>query len=100
MNERNVLLFVNFFPTDHDPSNLKNITIKHYPEERSALVCQPLDQGIVQALKLEFRKRQLQHVVDQLELDPLKSGQEVIRSVPLLEALYWIPNAWATVSLR
>jgi hypothetical protein len=100
MNERNVLLFVNFLPNNYNPTDLKNVTIKQYPEEKSVLICQPLEQGIVQALKLEFRKRQLQHVLDQVELDSLKSRQEVISSIPLLDALYWIPNAWATISLR
>jgi predicted transcriptional regulator len=95
MNGRKVLLFVDNAPT-HAKIKLKNVTVKNFPANTTS-VCQPMDQGIIQTLKLKYRKRQLQHVVDQIETQPQKSGNEILKEISILDAAYWISSGWENV---
>ncbi len=95
MNGRKVLLFVDNAPT-HGKIQLKNVTVKYFPANTTS-VCQPMDQGIIQTLKLKYRKRQLQHVVDQIESQPGKSGNEILKDISILDAAYWISKGWDNV---
>ncbi|KAK7497729.1 hypothetical protein BaRGS_00011124 [Batillaria attramentaria] len=42
-------------------------------------VLQPLDQGIIQALKLKVRRKQLQFIMDEMDKDKTSSGPELIK---------------------
>ena len=95
MNGRKVLLFVDNAPT-HGKIQLKNVTVKYFPANTTS-VCQPMDQGIIQTLKLKYRKRQLQYVVDQIETQPGKSGNEILKDISILDAAYWISTGWDNV---
>ncbi len=56
-----------------------------------------MDQGIIQAMKLKYRKRQMSHVVSQMELFPSKEGTECFREVNILQAIFWVSAAWDEV---
>lgn len=53
-----------------------------------------MDQGIVQTLKLKYRKRQLQHVLNEMNKHSRKTGPEIIKDVNVLQAIHWIDRAW------
>lgn len=54
---RKVLLFVDNAPS-HPELQLSNINVQFFPPNTTAYT-QPMDQGIIQATKLKFRKRQV-----------------------------------------
>ena len=57
--KRCVLLFVDNAPSHPQISNLSNVKILLYFPLNTTLLTQPVDQGITQAVKLKFRKRQV-----------------------------------------
>lgn len=89
---RKILLFLDNAPS-HPHIQLKNVQIQFLPPNTTAL-CQPMDQGIIQAMKLKYRKRQLQHVVMELERSPAATGPQILKEVTILQAIYWVIGAW------
>jgi len=55
--KRKILLFVDNAPC-HSDIQLPYVTVKNFPPNTTSLT-QPMDQGIIQATKLKFRKRQV-----------------------------------------
>jgi hypothetical protein len=57
LQKRNILLFVDNAPS-HPEVQLSNVAVKFLPPNTTSYT-QPMDQGIIQATKLKFRKRQV-----------------------------------------
>lgn len=70
--------------------------LKFFPKNTTS-VLQPMDAGIIQAVKLKYRRRQLQHVLTELEKDKTKLGPEILRQITILQAIYWVSGAWREV---
>ena len=70
---RNIILFLDNAPS-HPMMQLSNVTLKFLPLNTTSVI-QPMDQGIIRAFKLKYRKRQMQYVISQMELYPSKGGQ-------------------------
>jgi hypothetical protein len=47
---------------------------------------QPMDQGIIQATKLKFRKRQ----ISQMDKGVSKTGSQILKDISILDAIFWI----------
>ena len=58
---------------------------------------QPMDQCIIQTIKLKFCKRQLRHVISEMEKDKSKCGSELLKNINILQAIYWINRSWQEV---
>ena len=58
-----------------------------------------MDQGIIQTLKLKYRKRQLRHMAVEIEKNPTKTDSEILKRISALDAVYWI-NATRTDAER
>lgn len=88
---RQVVLLLDSAPPHHprDP-NLSNVRLVFLPSDAPSCL-QPLNQGIVQAVKLHYRRRLLQHVIVKAESDP--DPQAVCRSVDEHLAVTWIQAA-------
>ena len=56
-----------------------------------------MDQAIIQTVKLKFRAKQLQYTNDQLAKDTTTTGPEILRTISLLDAIYWVDKAWELV---
>ncbi|XP_053391290.1 tigger transposable element-derived protein 4-like [Mercenaria mercenaria] len=97
MKGRKVLLFVDNAPS-HPQVNLKNVSVKFLPANTTSL-CQPMDQGIIQAMKLKYRKKQLQYVISQMELKQGKSGFDLLKDISVLDAIYWVARAFKEVEI-
>ncbi|XP_053405128.1 uncharacterized protein LOC128558887 [Mercenaria mercenaria] len=90
-----------FLWTMHHPIlrfNLKNVNVKFLPPNTTSL-CQPMDQGIIQAMKLKYRKKQLQYVISQMELKQGKSGFDLLKDISVLDAIYWVARAFEEVEI-
>jgi hypothetical protein len=56
-----------------------------------------MDAFIIQATKLKYRNRQLQHVLIIMETISTKLGPEILREITILQATYLISAAWKEV---
>lgn len=93
---RKILMFLDN-ALSHPHLTLTNVKLQFMPSNTTS-VCQPMDQGIIQTMKLKYRKQQLQYVNNEMDKHPLKTGPEIIRDVNLLQAICWVSNAWEDTS--
>ncbi|XP_021928999.1 tigger transposable element-derived protein 6-like [Zootermopsis nevadensis] len=91
---RKILLLVDN-ATSHVSSNLSNVSIQFLPPNLTSEV-QPLDKGIIQSVKLLYRKQLMHSLIN--AADKCKDVTEFSRSVTVLDAIRWILGAWAEVS--
>lgn len=91
---RKVLLFMDNVSSHNkyvqNELNLTATTIKYFPPNTTSHL-QPMDQGIIQACKMKYRRRLLQRVVADIE-----AGLET--KIDLKEAVHIISKAWDSVS--
>ncbi|XP_070551006.1 tigger transposable element-derived protein 6-like [Ptychodera flava] len=73
--KRKALLFLDN-ATCHPHINPRNVKLIFFPPNTTSKL-QPMDQGIIQALKLKYRKRQLQHIIALMDED--KSRQVLMQ---------------------
>ena len=93
--KRKILLFLDNAPS-HPKISLDNIKLLFFPPNTTAK-SQPMDQGIIQAMKLKYRKRQLQFMIAQMDKDTTLSGPEILKKITVLESIYWIDRSWKEV---
>ena len=73
---RKIILFLDN-ASSHSHSELSNITLQFFPPNMTS-VLQPLDQGIIQAVKLKYRKKQMEHWI--LKIDECKTLVNLARA--------------------
>ena len=90
--QRSVLLIMDNFPAHIGGVELAppptNIRVQWLPSN-STSIYQPLDQGILQNMKVYYKRRWLHYMIEQYEmqLDPLST-------ITLNDAVHWILSAW------
>nr|KAG5703044.1 hypothetical protein BaRGS_016205 [Batillaria attramentaria] len=77
---RRVLLFLDNATVHPKLTGLTNVKLQFFPPNTTS-VLQPLDQGIIQALKLKVRRKQLQFIMDEMDKDKTSSGPDLIKNV-------------------
>ena len=82
--------------SSHQELDLANVKIVKLPANCTSIL-QPMDQGIIQALKLKFYKQQSQCIISKMENSPL-SGTELLKEVTVLDTIYWINRAWKDIT--
>ena len=93
--KRKILLFVDN-ATSHSGINFNNVKIQFFsPNTTSKL--QPMDQGIIQAMKLKYRKLQLRKMVAAMEKNKTVCASQLLKEVDILQAIYWLKQAWDDV---
>lgn len=95
MQKRQVILFLDNAASHPRELKLKNVKIIFLPPNTTS-VCQPLDQGIIQNFKFNYRHLILKHVLTRME--DVQSLSELTKSINVLEALYFIKTAWHKVN--
>ena len=55
---------------------------------------QPMDQGVLQAMKNRYNKKLLQKVICGQVLDPTQNIKELVRQHTVKDALYKLADAW------
>lgn len=78
--------------TKHTLPELDNIDIQFLPPNTTSKL-QPLDAGIIAAMKKRYRKRQMEHAVDLLDVGVLN-----IYKNDILTAMRWLETIWANVT--
>ena len=84
--KRKILLFLDNAPS-HPRMELNHVEIKFLPPNITSKA-QPMDQGIIQATKLKFRKKQLQFMIQQMEKHESKTGSQILKDISLLDAIF------------
>ncbi|KAK3104668.1 hypothetical protein FSP39_007460 [Pinctada imbricata] len=92
---RKILLFLDN-TTSHSEMDLSHVKLKFFPPNTTSHT-QPMDQGIIQATKLKFRKKQLLHMIKTMDLHPSMSGPDLLKKTSVLDAIYWMNAAWNEV---
>ena len=85
-----VLLLLDNAPSHPKDVNLSNVKVVFLPANTTSKL-QPLDQGIIKAIKTIYRKRLLQFVLAKME-----QGEDVMtlsKCVSVLDAIHWINTA-------
>ena len=89
---RKVLLFLDN-ATSHSNVQLCNVKLKYLPANTTSIL-QPLDQGIILAMKRKYRKTQLRYIITQMERSKEKDCSQLLKEINVLKAIYWIKQAW------
>ena len=87
---RGILLIMDGAACHQIPTGLKHIEVV-FLEPNTTAVCQPLDQGIIQMLKVSYRKRLLEHIVDGVEHIEKDPG-----AIDLKQTVMWLSTIWST----
>ena len=87
-----VLLFVDN-ATSHSIIQLCNVKLKYLPANTTSIL-QPLDQGIILAMKQKYLKTQLRYIITQMERSKEKDCSQLLKETNVLKAIYWIKQAW------
>ena len=88
---RKVLLFLDN-ATSHSNVQLCNVKLKYLPANTTSIL-QPLDQGIILAMKRKYRKTQLRYIITQMERSKEKDCSQLLKEINVLKAIYWIKQA-------
>ena len=89
--KRKVLLFMDNATSHPSDVKLKNVTLKFFPVNTTSQL-QPLDQGIIRAIKAHYRKRFVRAVLTRI--DEGHNATDVARCVSVLDACQWVASAW------
>ena len=88
-------MFVDNAPR-HRRATLVNVKLAFLPSNTTSM-CQPMDQGIIQTMKLKFRAKQLQYTTDQLARDTTTTDSQILRTISVLDDTYWVGKVWELV---
>ena len=77
----------------HPKLTLNNITLQFLAANTTSK-SQPIDQETMQALKLRYRRRQLQKTIMKMDTDKTLNGSDLLKQISVLDAIYWISKSW------
>ena len=95
-NNRKILLFLDNV-TSHASLDLSNVHLIHFPPNTTSDL-QPLDQGIIQNMKLLYRKKLLQNCLN--KINDFESVSDYTHSITVLDAIWWIDLAWNSIKVN
>ena len=90
---RHILLFIEKC-TAHPDVQVSNVHIQFLPKNTTSKL-QPCDAGVIQTLKLHYRKRLLRHLLH--KMDDCNSSADLAKKVTALDAIFWLHAAWSVV---
>jgi hypothetical protein len=97
--KRNVLLFMDNNAGVHNVDvNLTNVRIVFFPKNTTSCL-QPLDAGVIQAFKLNYRKHVNNHILNMLT-DENTVQDNPFKFVNLAIVIVWVFRAWREVKKR
>ena len=88
--KQNILLFVDNC-SGHPHLVLSNIKLVFLPPNTTSHL-QPCDAGIIQTVKLHYRKRFMRHVLS--EMDEVDTASELVKTITVRDAICWLDMAW------
>lgn len=94
LQKRNILLFLDN-ATSHPHIELSNVKLIFFPAQTTSIL-QPLDQGVIQAAKLNYRKRVMTRLCRMI--DEVQNASELCKSINVLDAVQWLGQAVKSVT--
>ena len=94
LQKRKILLFIDNAPS-HPTLNFSNVKVVFFLANTTSNL-QPMDQGVIQNVKVQYRKLLLRELL--LKLEECHSVTELIKKVTVLDAVNWICEAWDNVT--
>ena len=91
---RKVILLLDNAPCHATQLQLTNVKLQFLPPNTTAKL-QPLDQGIIQAFKLGYRKRVLRSVI--AHMDEVTNTSDLAKKITVSDAISWITSAWTEI---
>ena len=92
---QNVLLFLDN-ATSHSNVQLCNVKLK-YLTANTTFILQPLEQGIILAMKQKYCKTQLRYIITQMKRSKEKDCSQLLKEINVLKFIYWIKQVWNDV---
>ena len=92
--KRRILLLLDNCSAHVSVDDLQNVKLLFLPPNTTSKI-QPLDQGIINSFKLNYRKLLLEHLID--HANEVQSLSEFTKSISVLNAILWIDRAWNLV---
>jgi len=92
--KRRMILFVDNATSHVVSKKLSNVHVTFLPPYLTSEL-QPLDQGIIQAMKADYRKSMLHSLL--AAVGKYNTATEFVRSVTVFHAIRWISSAWNNV---
>ncbi|XP_062829389.1 zinc finger protein with KRAB and SCAN domains 7 [Anolis carolinensis] len=93
---RKAVLLLDNAPTHPDAEKLQDGDIKAmFLPPNVAAICQPMDQGILETVKRNYRRKLLSTIIEEIE-----EGQDMIekwKNINVKEVAYWVARAWTDV---
>jgi hypothetical protein len=90
-----ILLLVDNATSHCGTKVMSNVMVKFLPLNLTSEV-QPLDQGIIRAVKARYHKMMLQYIVTVTEASKTRSAFN--KSISVLHAVRWVSSAWELIS--
>lgn len=75
----------------------ENFTVMYMPPNCTALI-QPMDQNVIQNIKINYKKKLLLQVFGQQEADPECSISEVLKKTTMKDAVFSLAQCWQQLS--
>lgn len=86
---RNILLFLDN-ASSHPNLKLSNVQLVFLPPNTTSET-QPLDQGIINAVKVHYRKRVLKRLI--CKMDTATNVSDLVKGITFLDAIFWLNEA-------
>ncbi len=94
---RHIVLLIDNAPSHPKDLHFSNIKLIFLPANTTS-VLQPLDQGIIMAIKRHYRKRQLRFILTQIDSGKNLSASQIAKLITPYMAIMWISQAVQDVS--
>ena len=78
----------------HPHMELKNVKVVLPPPNKTSKL-QPMDAGIIQNLKMVYRKKLLRHII--FLMDAASMASDIAKKDTVLDAILWLTSAWDSV---
>lgn len=95
LQNKNVLLFLDN-ASCHPKIELSNVKLVFLPPKTTSSL-QPLDQGIIQCFKLEYRKLQMRHLISNIDSNIMDINPDKLPTITIIDAVAWIRIAYDKV---
>ena len=89
--KKDIILFVDNATCHKTTKELEKISVQFLPPNTTAII-QPLDQGIIHSFKCQYRQIIVKKQICAIEMG--KTVPEYLKSISILDALYFIKRAW------
>lgn len=87
--KRHILLFLDN-ASSHPNLNLSNVQLVFLPPNTTSET-QPLDQGIINAIKVRYRKRVLKRLI--CKMDTASNVSDLVKGITFLDAIFWLKES-------